>query len=131
MSKVLLIRDETFQGDTLHELSVPVKKAQLTVREIISARVTAEVQQYNQRSGLVFQGLVQPLDAEKVLNGYRLKKRRFIDEEEQVYRALNAFQCNGFFVLVNELQVESLDQVVPLQQATIVSIIKLTPLVGG
>ena len=56
---------------------------------------------------------------------------RAIDAERQVYIALDAFQKNGFFVLVDDLQAESLEQVVRLRSGTEVSFVKLTPLVGG
>ena len=46
-------------------------------------------------------------------------------------RALEAFEANGFFLLVNDRQVESLDQVVPIQETTTVSFVKLVQLVGG
>ena len=79
----------------------------------------------------VFQGLAQPTELEQVLNGYRLRPQQLIDAEQQVYRALEAFQKNGFFVLVNDRQVESLDQEVWLGTGATASFLKLTPLVGG
>lgn len=39
-----------------------------------------------------------------MLNGYKLKARRKIDWEEQSKRALEAFEHNGFFVLVGNRQ---------------------------
>ena len=53
----------------------------ITVRELIRERVYQEVQDFNRKQGeRVFRGLVQPTDAERVLNGrrteYRLKRHR-------------------------------------------------------
>ncbi|MET4108354.1 hypothetical protein [Hymenobacter sp. UYP22] len=75
--------------------------------------------------------LVQPTELEKVLNCYRLRPQELIDAEQQVYHALEAFQQNGFFVLVNDRQVESLDEEVWLGSGATASFLKLTPLVGG
>ncbi len=46
-------------------------------------------------------------------------------------RALEAFDRNGFFVLVGDKQAGSLDQEFEVKVATEVSFVKLVPLVGG
>jgi hypothetical protein len=103
----------------------------LTVREIIRLRVYQEVEAYNEQQSEHFNGFVQPSDTERTLNGYRLTKPRFIDWEEQFDRAVEAFERNGFIVLVDKQQVESLDEVVTIAADTPVSFLKLVPLVGG
>ena len=89
------------------------------------------MQEYNLSTPEYFRGLVQPTEAEKVLNGYKLRERRKIDWEEQYARAVEAFERNGFFMLVDDRQVERLDEEIELKVATEVSFIKLVPLVGG
>ncbi|MBO2007612.1 hypothetical protein [Hymenobacter negativus] len=128
---LLTILDETASGSILHRLELEISQEMLTVRELIARRVHYEVAAYNERQSGVFQGLVQPTESEKVLNGYRLRPQHLIDAEQQVYRALEAFQQNGFFVLVNERQVESLEEEVWLGSGATASFLKLTPLVGG
>lgn len=128
---LLTILDETASGSILHRLELEISQEMLTVRELIAHRVHDEVAAYNERQSGVFQGLVQPTESEKVLNGYRLRPQKLIDAEQQVYRALEAFQQNGFFVLVNDRQVESLDEEVWLGSGATASFLKLTPLVGG
>jgi len=127
----LTILDETASGSILHRLELEISQEMLTVRELIARRVHDEVTAYNERQSGMFQGLVQPTESEKVLNGYRLRPHKLIDAEQQVYRALEAFQQNGFFVLVNDRQVESLDEEVWLGSGATASFLKLTPLVGG
>jgi hypothetical protein len=78
-----------------------------------------------------FNGLVEPFDAEKTLKGFKLRKKRKIDWEEQFARALEAFHRNGFFILVGERQAEDLDEVLEVNGETEVSFVKLVPLVGG
>ncbi|HEX8326680.1 MAG TPA: hypothetical protein VF629_04005 [Hymenobacter sp.] len=128
---LLTILDETAGGDILHRLELEISQEMLTVRELIARRVHDEVRAYNELQTGVFQGLVQPSESEKELNGYRLRPHKLIDAEQQVYRALEAFQQNGFFVLVNDRQVESLDEEVWLGSGATASFLKLTPLVGG
>ena len=103
----------------------------VTVKDIIQARVEQEVADYNSEKPEYFKGLVQPGDAEKTLNGYKVKARKAIDAEKQVYIALDAFGKNAYFVLIDNKQVESLDQQVQISENLSIKFVKLTPLVGG
>lgn len=127
----ILIKDETFSGKIIQEINLHFATQSVTIKEIITARVLKEVEDYNQKLPSYFNGLIEPSDAEQTLNGYKLKPKKVIDGEKQVYVALDAFQKNGFFVLVDQIQSESLEQEVALKADTVVSFIKLTPLVGG
>lgn len=136
MSVTITIRDETATGDVVHERPIEFPTETLTVRELIRERVYQEVQDFNlQQHDRVFRGLVQPTDAEQVLNGkrteYRLKEHRQIDWKPQFEKALDAFERNGFFVLIDDQQAESLDQRFEIRGGTQVSFVKLTMLVGG
>jgi hypothetical protein len=128
---IITIKDESATGKLLHEFEMEFKTEMVTVRDIIMRRVYDEVKQYNERVHLGFKGLVQPTDAEKTLNGYKQKKDKLIDAEKQAYVALHAFQNNGFFVLIDNMQSESLDEEIALHLGMSVSFIKLTQLVGG
>jgi hypothetical protein len=127
----LTIHDETTSGQKTHSFTIDCLTERLTVRDLIKARIYQEVQDYNLREPEYFRGLVEPSQAERVLNGYKLKARRKIDWEEQYERALEAFKRNGFFVLVGDKQAESLEQEFEVKVETEVSFVKLMPLVGG
>ena len=130
---LLTFQDETATGSILSRLELEISQEMLTVRELISRRVQQEVAAHNSGQAAVFQGLVQPTDSERLLNGsgYRLRHTKQIDAEQQVYQALHAFENNGFFLLVNDRQVESLDEEIWLGEGATASFLKLTPLVGG
>ncbi|WP_299221894.1 hypothetical protein [uncultured Aquimarina sp.] len=128
---ILTIKDTTIGGDLLNEIEIAVQNERTTVKDIIIGRVAAEVKNYNDKLPEYFTGLVQPSEAEKTLNGFKLKTRKKIDAEQQAYIALEAFQQNGFFVLIDDQQAEDLDQEVLVAADTSVSFVKLTPLVGG
>ena len=127
----LTIKDETAGGVTIHEVPVSFDSELASVKEIIRARVYAEVDGYNNKMPEYFKGLVQPGDAEKTLNGYKMKKKHKIDAEQQYLVALDAFRENGYFLLIDNIQAESLEQFVVINEQTEISFIKLTPLVGG
>ena len=61
----------------------------------------------------------------------RTRTKRRLDWEAQYEKALSAFARNGFFVLVGDRQVESLDEEITLKVDTEVSFVKLVALVGG
>lgn len=128
---LLKIKDETFAGDVLNEIELEIAEQEISVKDIIEMRVEREVEDYNRRANKFFNGLVVPSDAEKTLNGYKMKNNAKIDAEKQVYLALMAFQKNGFFVLIDDVQSESLDQIVKISENTKISFLKLTPLIGG
>jgi hypothetical protein len=131
MPATLTIHDETSSGQKTNTFTLDCLTERMTVRELLRARIYQEVQDYNQKQPEYFRGLVEPTNAERVLNGYKLKAKRKIDWQEQFNRALAAFERNGFFVLVGDKQAESLDQEFEVKVDTEVSFVKLVPLVGG
>ena len=136
MSITVTVRDESLSGETYHELPLEFPSERITVRELIRERVYQEVQDYNRRTdNQNFCGLVQPTDTERVLNGgrpeFKLKERRQIDWKPQLERALDSFEKNGFFILVDERQVDALDEELVVRNQSTISFVKLTPLVGG
>ncbi|WP_405396177.1 hypothetical protein [Maribacter sp. Asnod2-G09] len=129
---LLTIKDATFTGDILNQIEIAVKNERTTVKELISARVEFEVNTYNEKLPEYFKGLIQPSEAEKTLNGFKLKNRgKQIDVEKQILVALDAFQKNGYFILIDNKQAEDLEQEVLVSKTTEIAFVKLTQLVGG
>ena len=131
MPAIITIHDETSSGEKTHSFTLECLTERMTVRELIRARIYQEVQDYNTREPEYFRGLVEPTQAERTLNGYRLRERRKLDWQEQFQRATEAFERNGFFVLVGDKQAERLDDDFEVKVDTEVSFVKLLPLVGG
>ncbi len=137
MTATLTIHDEAANGDKTEALTLDFLTDRITVRELIRSRVFQEVKDHNARAAKAtdqvheYRGLVGPTDAERTLNGYRVPKGRQIQWEPQLKIALGAFSRNGFIVLVDDVQVGSLDQEIVIRPGTQVSFLKLVPLVGG
>ena len=131
MGTKIIIKDESLSGDIQNQIEISVQQNSISIEEIIKERVYQEVNAYNVQQPAYFKGLVQPTEAEKVLNGYKLRKTKYIDPEKQYYLALDAFKKNQFFVLVNNQQVTELKTVISLKKINEVSFLKLVPLVGG
>ena len=131
MPATLTIRDETTSGETLREFALDVLTERLTVDELIRSRVYQEVKDFNARQPAEFEGLVQPTDAERTLNGYRLRQQRQIDWKSQYKRALAAFRTGQILILVDDHQLASLSEEIIVTPTTRVSFLRLTPLIGG
>jgi hypothetical protein len=131
MAMIVTVVDETSTGERGPELTLEFLTERVSVREIIRSRVYEEVTEYNAR-GVTgrFHGLVQPTDDERLLNGPPARPRR-VDWETQFEVALTAFRRNGFLLLVDEHQCLDLDEEVDLHHDSIISFLKLVPLVGG
>ena len=130
MPTTLTIRDEALSGQVLSEITLDFFTEHITARDLICRRVREEVRHYNLTKPRFFRSLVQPTQAEATLNGRR-RKDRTVDAEAQCRQALKAFEQNGFFILIDDRQVEDLDEVIELRVDTQVSFLRLTPLVGG
>ncbi|MHC4956150.1 MAG: hypothetical protein ACYTGZ_20085 [Planctomycetota bacterium] len=131
MSTTITVRDETASGNLNQEFTLELMASTVDVREIIRSRVYQEVQDFNRKRPALFRGLVQPTEAERELNGYRVKKARKVNWETQFNKAIEAFQGNGFLLLVDDRQLTDLDEEVKIGVDTRVSFVKLIPLVGG
>lgn len=131
MANRLNIHDTNTLGEDGPVLVLDFLTEHITVRELIRSRVYQEVKDFNTQQPEFFQGLVQPTETERTLNGYKLRKPRQIDWEAQFEKALTAFQSNGFIILINDEQVTELDEEITIAPDTSVAFMKLVPLVGG
>ena len=127
----ITINDESAVGKILNQISLQVESETMTVEELIRLRVETEVNKYNAGSDEYYNGLVAPSEAERTLNGYKMREKKQIDAEKQVYIALKSFQQNGFFMLVDNRQIENLHDTLYIGDDTTLSFVKLTPLIGG
>ena len=133
----LTIRDESTDGKTTGETVVEFLTERITVEELIRGRVYQEVQDYNQRKPDRFEGLVRPTDASSAAGGSRMSPPRTIDWKAQFDVACQAFERNQVLILVDDKQVDRLQETIELRpagpgmEATSVTFLRLTPLVGG
>ena len=114
-----------------NSFTVRVAGETIRVRELIRLRIFQEVEDYNNRQPAVFKMLVQPGETERTLNGFKFHKPRPVDPQAQFEKAIEAFEGNGFIVLVDDRQVNTLDDEIALRPETSVTFLKLIPLVGG
>jgi len=126
---VVKIRDESVPRSEVVEALLELSSAKLTARDLISERVRMEVDhRLVDEDGRATPALIAPTKKEALLNRVT---RKSIDADIQVELALKAFSANGFVLLVDDKQVETLEEQIEMTPNTVVTFLKLTPLVGG
>lgn len=131
MSVALKIFDQTTTAEREPAMTLKLASERISVRELIERRVREEVEQFNSRKPELYRGLVQPTDAEKTLNGYRLRKSKSIDWRQQAEAAIEAFSKGSILLLVDDRQVDSLTEELGVTSDSEVVFLKLVPLIGG
>lgn len=126
--KTISIKDASATGKILNEITLKFQEEYISIKELIASRIKRELELYQNRAMNFRNGLVVPSDLESRLNN-RIPPK--IDINEQIKIATEAFEKNGFFILVDDEQVEDLDQKFHIDDSTEIAFIKLTPLVGG
>jgi len=104
----------------------------VSAREIVRARVAAEVERHNSADGpprLV--GWATPAEPERTLNGPRRERRRPLDTERQIDVALEALRKRLVILLFNGVQVEDIDAPLMLTPVSEALFLRVVPLAGG
>ncbi len=118
------VYDQTVSGERTGKSRLEVPSERITLRELIKRRVQQEVEKSNLRRAEAFRGQAQPSGAERILNGYRLRRFREVDWKPHYEKALRGFRAKGFFVLLNGHQVEHLDEPLTLSPEAEVHFVK-------
>ena len=138
--KITIAEEVIGQGimDTI-EVNLPMDK--LTVKDIITAKVEVTVNSINKDPSVVKSNHHFSSDEEKRLNQQLLEKKDKelkkrieslkLDAEKETYVALEAFQNNMFFIIIDEKQYSDLEEQVVITHKSQVKFIKLTQLQGG
>jgi hypothetical protein len=127
MTTALTIHDETNSGERKQSLTLHLPDPTITARELIRARVFEEVRVYNEALPQRFLGVVEREDTEGDVNGYEFREERKLDWHARNSAALEAFDRNGFVLLVDDRPVESLDEEIRVQPETQVTFLKWSP----
>jgi len=98
----------------------------VTLGDLLWERVRREVESFNQDGAEIYNGLVAPEESERVLTGYRLKRRYALDAEQEYQRAVRAFEANRFLVLAGGRPVEALGDEIDLAAAHEVEFVRLS-----
>jgi len=132
MTVILKTMDQVPGASSVHGPELSFRVSTVTAREIVRARVEAEVARYNNDAAQQrFVGLVAPAQVERELNGPPRQGRRPIDAENQIEVALEAIRRGRVILMFNGAQVEDIDAPLLITPVSEARFLKLVPLVGG
>lgn len=136
MVAVLKVVDEHFGACAPARRAGPdlrLVSERVTLREIIRARVAAEVEEINQRQArkALTRSYLIPTDPNSLEAKLNSTSARILDIEQEVGRAVAAFMRRKFIVLLDDRQIDDLDETVGLRPESEVVFVHLTPLKGG
>ncbi len=86
----MAMRDQSGAGHVLGGATVTGLADEVTVRDVLRARIRSEVATYNADPGPVFRGLVQPADGVRHSDGFRMRQPRPLDAESLIAAAEEA-----------------------------------------
>ena len=132
MTAMLNTLDQVPGIGTVEGPQLTFEAREVSAREIVRARVAAEVEHYNDADApphLV--GWVTPAEPERALNGPRRERRRPLDTERQIEVALEALRKKRVVLLFNGVQVEDIDAPLLLTPVSEAYFLRLVPLAGG
>lgn len=132
MSFLLQTIDQVPGARTVAGPRLSFRVGQVTAREIVSARVRAEVERHNgDLERAATRGGVQPGAEEHALNAPPRARSRLLDAESQIEVALEAIRRGRVLILFNGEQVTDLDAPLLVTPVSEARFIRLVPLVGG
>jgi hypothetical protein len=77
----MTMRDQSRAGHVLGGARVVDLPDEVSIRDVLRTRIRGEVALYNADPGPVFRGLVQPADAVRHSDGFRMREPRTLDAE--------------------------------------------------
>ena len=103
----------------------------ITVADLIRQRVAVEVDRFLDTMKTQQHALVALTEEEMLLNQKSENNAREGLKERQCAKALQAFQSNQFFVIVDDQQLTELQEPIMVTDSIQVEFFRLRPLVGG
>ena len=127
----MVMRDQSRAGHVLGGARVADLPEQVSVRDVVRRRIRDEVASYNVDPGPVFRGLVQPADAVRHSDGFRMRQPRPLDAELLIAAAEAAVGL-GLLRLRLDEQPVGLDEVIaPADHDELVAVLERSVVASG
>lgn len=116
-----------------HELSrgaVEGLTGEASLRDIIRARIDAEVAAYNRDPGTVYVGMVQPEDAIRHSDGFRMRTPRPLDGGQLLTAVEEAVSAGVVHFVVDDRAVDDLGAVIDVGETDLITTVMRRPIVA-
>jgi hypothetical protein len=131
MPVLLKTLDQVPGVGTMERTPLTFQTHEVSARDIVRARVTAEVERHNSAEEPGPFDWFTPAEPERALNAPRRDRRRPLDTECQIEVAFEAIRKRRVILLFNGVQVEDIDQPLLLTPVSEARFLRLVPLAGG
>ena len=126
------------RGPALAPLEIAQEEPLETARELLAAVVREQVDSFRKRKEessflriLTQREIADGSQAGKIVPGQQDRDERVPTVEEAVAAAVTAFHDGFYYMFLNDVQVEDLDQRIAQTDVSDVLFVRLTPLAGG
>lgn len=128
------LREVSPAGHELSHATVDGLADRVSLRDIIRTRIDAEVAAYNRDPGTVFVGMVQPEDAIRYSDGFRMRTPRLLDGEQLLTAVEEAVSAGVVHFIVGERTVDGdgdgLDTMVDVAATPLITTVMQRPIVA-
>jgi hypothetical protein len=124
------LREVSPAGHELSRATVEGLVGEMSVRDIIRARINAEVAAYNQDPGTIYVGMVQPEDAIRHSDGFRMRTPRPLDAEQLLTAVEEAVGAGVVSFIIGDRTVDDLDVVIDLGTTASITTVMRRPIVA-
>jgi hypothetical protein len=124
------MRDVSPGGHLLSEAVVEDLPVRTTLRQVLDTRVRAEVDRYNRELGPTYRGLVQPEDAIRFSDGFRMRAPRRLDADHLLTAVQEAVTAGVVVFEVEGERVGNLGHELDLTRTVTITTVMVRPIVA-
>jgi hypothetical protein len=127
----IMMRDQSRAGHVLGGVLVTDLPDEVSVRDVVRTRIRGEVATYNADPGPVFRGLVQPADAVRHSDGFRLREPRPLDAELLIAAAEEAIGLGLVRLRLDDRSVEPDELITPAEHDALIALLERSVVASG
>lgn len=127
----IMMRDQSRAGHVLGGARVADLPDEVSVRDVVRARIRGEVAAYNAGPGPVFRGLVQLADAVRHSDGFRLREPRPLDPELLVAAAEEAIGRGLLRLRLDDRPVDLDELITPAEHDELIAVLERSVFASG
>ena len=124
------LREVSPAGHELSRGTVEGLAGEASLREILRARIDAEVAAYNRDPGSVYVGMVQPEDAIRHSDGFRMRTPRPLDGDQLLTAVEEAVSAGVVHFVVDDRTINDLGAVVAVGETRLITTVMQRPIVA-
>lgn len=127
----IMMRDQSRAGHVLGGARVADLPDEVSIRDVVRTRIHGEVAAYNAGPGPVFCGLVQPADAVRHSDGFRMRQPRPLDAELLIAAAEEAIGLGMLWLRLDDRPVDLDELITPADHDELIAVLERSVVASG